>query len=156
MFQTLQMVFKSFFFLLCWAPYQLFYWACSANFSRTKILSSSSNFLQVLNSSINIIIYCWKDDKFRIVLFQMLKLHRWVLVDLLIWLSSLTVMIADLWESRAMVKFPPLTHLLTLKSEQQWENTFLMLSNQFSVSSLSCGNLACITYCMFKLFKILF
>merc|ERR1712062_503301 len=42
----------------------------------TQILTSSSNFLQVLNSSINIIIYCWKDDKFRIVLFQMLKLHR--------------------------------------------------------------------------------
>merc|ERR1719410_2505026 len=40
------------------------------------ILSSVSHLFLVLNSSTNIIIYCWKDDKFRLVLFRMLRLYR--------------------------------------------------------------------------------
>jgi len=41
-----------------------------------KVLTSISHLFLVLNSSTNIIIYCWKDDKFRLVLFRMLKLYR--------------------------------------------------------------------------------
>ena len=43
---------------------------------RAKLLTCLSHLLLVLNSSTNIIIYCWKDDKFRLVLFRMLKLYR--------------------------------------------------------------------------------
>ena len=37
-----------------------------------ELLTFLSHFLLVFNSSINIVIYCWKDEKFRIVLFRLL------------------------------------------------------------------------------------
>ena len=46
------------------------------NCVRAKVLTSISHLFLVLNSSTNIIIYCWKDDKFKIVLFRMLRLYR--------------------------------------------------------------------------------
>ena len=42
---------------------------------RCSILSNLSHFLLVLNSSVNIIIYGWKDSKFREVLLQLLHLN---------------------------------------------------------------------------------
>ena len=37
---------------------------------RCDVLSLLSHFLLVTNSSVNIVIYCWKDEKFRQVFLQ--------------------------------------------------------------------------------------
>ena len=42
------------------------------HFFRCELLTFLSHFLLVFNSSINIVIYCWKDEKFRKVLFRLL------------------------------------------------------------------------------------
>ena len=47
-----------------------------SDWCRAKVLTSVSHLFLVLNSSTNIVIYCWKDDKFRLVLFRMLRLVR--------------------------------------------------------------------------------
>ena len=39
-------------------------------------LACTSHLLLVTNSSTNILVYCWKDDKFRLVLVQTLGLHK--------------------------------------------------------------------------------
>ena len=38
-----------------------------------QVLNMLSHFLLVLNSSVNFVIYCWKDDKFRAVMLQKLS-----------------------------------------------------------------------------------
>ncbi len=43
---------------------------------RAHLMTGVSHLFLVLNSSTNIIVYCWKDDKFRLVLYRMLKLYR--------------------------------------------------------------------------------
>jgi hypothetical protein len=43
---------------------------------RCEILSHCSHFLLVFNSSINILIYCWKDAKFRALLLDSLGLCK--------------------------------------------------------------------------------
>ena len=40
-----------------------------------ELLTFLSHFLLVFNSSINIVIYCWKDEKFRNNLFRLLGLY---------------------------------------------------------------------------------
>ena len=44
--------------------------------SRCEVLSFISHCLLVTNSSVNIIIYCWKDAKFRVVLLSVLGLRQ--------------------------------------------------------------------------------
>ena len=43
---------------------------------RATLMTGVSHLFLVLNSSTNILVYCWKDDKFRLVLFRMLRLYR--------------------------------------------------------------------------------
>ena len=47
----------------------------SLSLPRCEILSHISHFLLVFNSSINILIYCWKDAKFRALLLASLGLR---------------------------------------------------------------------------------
>ena len=45
--------------------YTMRYWECQYMMLRCDFLTLVSHFLLVFNSSSNIAIYCWKDEKFR-------------------------------------------------------------------------------------------